>query len=68
MVMIGESGSGKTETCKYAIEYFTNTSCKNEILKTKINQVLFSSIDFWLIKRFSFKKNNLLIYFYSILK
>ncbi len=39
MVLNGDSGSGKTEISKYAIDYLTKISCKNEKLRTKIMQV-----------------------------
>ncbi|CAF0706559.1 unnamed protein product [Brachionus calyciflorus] len=40
IVLNGESGSGKTETFKYAIDFFSKISCKNEILRNKISQSL----------------------------
>jgi myosin heavy subunit len=39
MVLNGDSGSGKSEISKYAIDYFTKLSCKNEKLRNKIMQV-----------------------------
>ena len=39
IVLNGESGSGKTETFKYAIDFLTKISCKNDQLRTKIFQV-----------------------------
>ena len=38
--MNGESGSGKTETCKYAIDYIADISCKEPALKVKLMQAL----------------------------
>lgn len=39
IVLNGESGSGKTETFKYAIDFLTKISCKNDQMRTKILQV-----------------------------
>ena len=38
-VISGDSGSGKTETFKYAVKYFTKATSKNEILTKNINEV-----------------------------
>jgi myosin heavy subunit len=46
MVLNGDSGSGKSELSKYAIDYFTKISCKNEKLRHKIMQVSGNYLDF----------------------
>lgn len=40
IILNGESGSGKTETLKYAIDFFTKMTCRNETLRIKIHQVI----------------------------
>lgn len=40
IVLNGESGSGKTESFKYAVDFFTKMTCRNDTLRNKINQVL----------------------------
>lgn len=40
IVLNGESGSGKSETCKYLMEYFTNIKCNNDSFKLKLLQSL----------------------------
>jgi myosin heavy subunit len=39
ILMNGESGSGKTETFKYAIDFFAKTTCKKEKLRNKLLNV-----------------------------
>ena len=38
--MNGESGSGKSENCKYLVDFFAKTTCKNEVLKMRLLQSL----------------------------
>ncbi len=41
MVINGESGSGKTETFKYAVEFLTKVNSKNDSLSFKIIEVIY---------------------------
>lgn len=42
IILNGESGSGKTETLKYTIDFFTKMTCPKDTLRVKIHQVSFS--------------------------
>jgi myosin heavy subunit len=37
--LTGESGSSKSETCKYLIEFLAHVSCSSEILKDRLAKV-----------------------------
>jgi myosin heavy subunit len=39
LVLSGESGSGKTETFKYALDFFAKMTCKKESMKNRLLMV-----------------------------
>lgn len=36
IILNGESGSGKTETFKYAVDFFAKSYCRNDLLRNRI--------------------------------
>ncbi len=46
IVVNGESGSGKTETSKHAIDFIAKVSSKNETIRKKLEIVIYIVIFF----------------------